>query len=213
MQAREADETVRAVLGHPPAEIAQRFQDPSFGSQPQTAREPCGAPWDLLAALHHTNQTLWKAEDAAHTAAISDEALGGLKRQIDSLNLRRNELIEEIDQVFRRMLPAAPSSGALPLHDSPGLVLDRLSIESLRAIVLRASAQRDGRASGRPDLLAIGQDIDALVERLREIIAAVVSGRRTLRKAPRVKIHRAPEEARLENPPFPLCPRVTKVEG
>lgn len=146
MHAREADATITAALGHPPEEIAQTFQDPSFGSQPQAVRVPCGAPWDLLVALYHTHQTLWKAEDAAHTAAISDEALGGLKRQIDLFNLRRNELIEEIDQVFRRMLPAASSSGALPLYDSPGLILDRLSIESLRAIVLRASAHREGPA-------------------------------------------------------------------
>ena len=54
MQAREADATITAVLGHPPEEIAQTFQDPSFGSQPQAVRVPCGAPWDLLVALHHT---------------------------------------------------------------------------------------------------------------------------------------------------------------
>ena len=196
MDELEADATIAAVLGYRPFEIARAFQDPDFASQPQPASESSRTPWDHLLALHRTNQSLWKAEDAAHTAGIADAALASLKRQIDSLNLRRNELIEAIDQIFRKRVCAGSSSSAPPLHDSPGLILDRLSIESLRARVLRANAACAGSADGRRDLLAIEQEMDALVERLREIIGAVISGRRTLRQAPRIKIHRAPNDFR-----------------
>ena len=194
MDELEADATIAAVLGYRPFEIARAFQDPDFASQPQPASESSRTPWDHLLALHRTNQSLWKAEDAAHTAGIADAALASLKRQIDSLNLRRNELIEAIDQIFRKRVCAGSSSSAPPLHDSPGLILDRLSIESLRAKVLGGSATGVGCADGRRDLRAIEQEMDALVERLREIIGAVISGRRTLRQAPRVKIHRAPND-------------------
>jgi hypothetical protein len=195
MDSLEIDATITAVLGHPAAELARAFQDPGFGSQPQPAGGPPPAAWADLVALHRTNRSLWKVEDAAHADGISDEALGALKRQIDVLNLRRNQLIEAIDQVFRRMLPASPISAAPQLHDSPGLILDRMSIESLRADVLRAEAKHQSRASGSPGLLAIEQDIDALVSRLREIIGAVISGRRRLRPTPRTKVHRPPNAA------------------
>jgi hypothetical protein len=198
MEEREADATIAAVLGYPPLEIARAFQDPDFASQPLAASESSGAPWAYLVALYQTNQSLWKAEDAAHAAGIADETLASLKRQIDSLNLRRNELIEAIDQIFRKMLCAGSNSSAPPLHDSPGLILDRLSIESLRAMVLRENAKYAGSANGSRDLLAIEQEMDALVERLREIITAVISGRRTLRQTPRVKIHRAPNDFRVK---------------
>jgi hypothetical protein len=135
MEEREADATIAAVLGYPPLEIARAFQDPDFASKPQPPSEPSGAPWAHLVALYQTNQSLWKAEDAAHATGIADETLANLKRQIDSLNLRRNELIEAIDQIFRK---------------------------------------------------------------LREIITAVISGRRTLRQTPRAKIHRAPNDFRAK---------------
>ena len=196
MDELEADAAIAAALGYRPFEIVHAFQDPDFAWQPQPASESSGAPWAHVVALYRTNHCLWKAEDAAHTVGIADEALASLKRQIDSLNLRRNELIEAIDQIFRKRVCAGSSSSAPPLHDSPGLILDRLSIESLRARVLRANAACAGSADGRRDLLAIEQEMDALVERLREIIGAVISGRRTLRQAPRVKIHRAPNDFR-----------------
>ena len=190
MDELEADATIAAVLGYRPFEIVRAFQDPDFAWQPQPASGSSGTPWAHLVALYRTNQSLWKAEDAAHTAGIADEALASLKRQIDSLNLRRNELIEGIDQIFRMRVCGGSSSSAPPLHDSPGLILDRLSIESLRARVLGANANGAGSTDGERDLRAIEQEMDALIERLREIIGAVISGRRTLRQAPRVKIHR-----------------------
>jgi len=198
MDELEADAAIAAALGYRPFEIVHAFQDPDFAWQPQPASESSGAPWAHVVALYRTNHCLWKAEDAAHTVGIADEALASLKRQIDSLNLRRNELIEAIDQIFRKMLCAGSNSSAPPLHDSPGLILDRLSIESLRAMVLRENAKYAGSANGSRDLLAIEQEMDALVERLREIITAVISGRRTLRQTPRVKIHRAPNDFRVK---------------
>jgi len=194
MDELEADATIAVVLGYRPFEIARAFQDPDFASQPQPANGSSGAPWAHVVDLYQTNHCLWKAEDSAHTVGIADEALARLKRQIDSLNLRRNELIEAIDQIFRKRVCAGSSSSAPSLHDSPGLILDRLSIESLRAKVLRANAMCADSTDGERDLRAIEQDMDALVARLREIITAVISGRRTLRQTPRVKIHSAPND-------------------
>jgi hypothetical protein len=195
MEELEADAAIAAVLGHRPSEIVRAFQDPAFASQPPPSGGAPGAAWDQVVALCQTNHCLWKSEDEAHSAGIGDAALARLKRQIDSLNQQRNELIEAIDQKFRERLRAASNYGAPPLHDSPGLILDRLSIETLRAKVLFENAAGAGGADRERGLQAIEQEIGALVERLREIMAALISGRRALRQAPRVKIHRTSHQS------------------
>ena len=89
MQAREADATITAVLGHPPEEIAQTFQDPSFGSQPQAVRVPCGAPWDLLVALHHT-----KPEKGDEKGDILFLCLGFEQACPDALTIPRKKVLK-----------------------------------------------------------------------------------------------------------------------
>ena len=82
---------------------------------------------------HLTNFELWHAEDSARTPGASDRDLARIKRFIDSTNQRRNDLAEQCDLLLLGLLaPQNLPSPAAELHsESPGLMIDRLSILSL----------------------------------------------------------------------------------
>jgi hypothetical protein len=90
---------------------------------------------DLAVELQRVNQELWRLEDAAR-AAQQDETLGRLKRAVDWHNLRRADLVTNIDRlVFEAVSASVP--GTPPLSCSVGATLDRLTVALLRARVLR----------------------------------------------------------------------------
>lgn len=88
----------------------------------------------VVAEQHLANFELWHAEDAARSPGATDQDIARVKRLIDSVNQRRNDLTEQCDRLLldflnRRNLPA---DGAELHSESPGLILDRLSILSLK---------------------------------------------------------------------------------
>jgi hypothetical protein len=97
-----------------------------------------------LAEQHLANFELWHAEDAARTPQASDHDLAVIKRFIDRANQRRNDLTEQCDvllleSLHQRNLPDADAE----LHsETPGLILDRLSILSLKLFHTREEMDR-----------------------------------------------------------------------
>src|ERR1700744_5824684 len=59
---------------------------------------------DLVLEQHRANFDLWHEEDKARDLAATPEKIVGIKRAIDRLNQRRNDLMERID---RRLLEGA----------------------------------------------------------------------------------------------------------
>ena len=97
--------------------------------------QPPADEWTSLVARQHlANFELWHTEDAARTPGASDTDLARVKRRIDETNQRRNDLSEEIDGMLLASLAEErlPKATA-PLHsESPGLMIDRLSILALK---------------------------------------------------------------------------------
>lgn len=86
----------------------------------------------LLRDLYASNSLQWKAENESR--ADGADAVR-LKRRIDELNSRRHSLIEQIDRVFAIAFPSKPH--LVPLLDTLGACLDRLTVAALRVSAAR----------------------------------------------------------------------------
>lgn len=60
----------------------------------------------LIAQLSQTNIELWHEEDKARLT--DDQVVAAAKRNVDKLNQRRNDLIEQIDAQVRQIIADAP---------------------------------------------------------------------------------------------------------
>jgi len=97
-----------------------------------------------IEALHLANFELWHQEDKARGVNAGDAAIAVAKRTIDSINQRRNDQIERCDELLLVYLSAQklPNSQAELHSEPPGLILDRLSIMSLKTFHTREEAER-----------------------------------------------------------------------
>jgi hypothetical protein len=122
---------------------------PLSSSQIITLPDRCTAAWHhdvpavpasltdferMVAEQHLANFELWHAEDDARTPEASDHHLARIKRFIDHANQRRNDLSEQCDVFLLNFLSLQdlPAPDAELHSESPGLILDRLSILSLK---------------------------------------------------------------------------------
>src|ERR1700748_2596041 len=94
----------------------------------------------LAMAQHRANFELWHEEDNARVPEAPDAEIARVKRAIDVLNQRRNDLVEKMDMWLIERLD---QDTAAPLHsETPGLMIDRLSILALKIYHTREEAHR-----------------------------------------------------------------------
>jgi len=118
------------------------------------APDEASDPW--LAAVvrqHRANFDLWHIEDEARAPGATDAQLADVKRRVDSTNQRRNDLAEELDRTLLAWLEARglPNPDAPLNSESPGLIIDRLSILALKIYHTREEAGRTGAPEGHAD--------------------------------------------------------------
>jgi Protein of unknown function (DUF4254) len=152
-----------------------------------------------LADQHLANFELWHAEDAARTPQASDRDIARTKRFIDGANQRRNDLTEQCDVLLleflsRQNLPAP----AAELHsESPGLILDRLSILSLKLFHTREEIDRPeappGHAGRNVERLRIlTEQRDDLAAALDRLWQQVLDGRQSFKLYRQLKMYNDP---------------------
>jgi hypothetical protein len=96
---------------------------------------------ELALAHHRANFDLWHEEDKVREPGATDASIASLKRSIDALNQKRNDLVEAIDRTL--LVAAGAQNPAAPLHsESPGLILDRLSVLALKLYHTAEEAHR-----------------------------------------------------------------------
>jgi len=103
-----------------------------------------------VARQHRANFDLWHIEDEARAPGASDAAVADVKRRIDRSNQLRNDLAEELDQALMEWLSARglPNPEGSLHSESPGLMIDRLSIQALKIYHTREESERAGAPEG-----------------------------------------------------------------
>ncbi len=103
-----------------------------------------------VACQHRANFDLWHIEDEARAPGASDADLAKVKRNIDRTNQLRNDLAEELDCILLRWLePQQLPKANAPLNsESPGLMIDRLSILALKIYHTRQEIERTDAKPG-----------------------------------------------------------------
>ncbi len=164
-------------------------------------REPEG--WArLVEHLQLVNTFQWHEEDRSRAHGAGDTVLAGVKRSIDDSNRRRVQAVDRLDAVihagFSELGVIDPDA---PLNsESPGSIIDRLSVLSLKAwhaaeAVVEAApnerrAMQDRLAMLREQQRDLGGCLDSLLAGIRE-------GRVGLKLYRQIKLYRDAETGRL----------------
>ena len=100
----------------------------------------------LVSTQHQVNFELWHQEDLARDPDVSDSKIAEVKRAIDVLNQRRNDLIEQLDQFLVNVLSRenVNTTDQTELNsETPGSMIDRLSINALKIYHMNEEIQRE----------------------------------------------------------------------
>ena len=112
-------------------------------------------PWrKAIARQHRANYDLWHIEDEARTPDATAATIADVKRRIDRTNQLRNDLAEELDRELLAWLEARglPKADAPLNSESPGLMIDRLSILALKIYHTREEVERQNAPASHAEL-------------------------------------------------------------
>jgi hypothetical protein len=150
----------------------------------------------LAMAQHRANFELWHEEDKARVPEATDTEIAEVKRAIDVLNQSRNDLVEKMD-VW--LLERLEQSSTAPLHsETPGLIVDRLSILALKIYHTREESVRESATEGHrlrnvERLARLKEQRGDLAECLDVLWAEVLEGTRRFKLYRQMKMYNDPE--------------------
>jgi hypothetical protein len=149
--------------------------------------------------LAYRNYLLWHEEDKARRTDVEDSAIAVVKRAIDKLNQQRNDLIEKLDEAILAELTAiAPEQAADRINsETPGSIVDRISIMSLKVYHMDEDSRRDDidddhrqRSLHRLSVLRL-QRYDLYVA-LEQLLIDYLAGRKRMKLYKQFKMYNDP---------------------
>lgn len=157
--------------------------------------------FQLVYEQHKRNILLWHEEDKARDPRTTDTVIAKVKRRIDRYNQERNDLIESIDESLQTILQA---HGVTPLDEAPwnsetpGSIIDRLSILSLKRFHMGVQAQReDASAAHRENAKrkegVLRQQREDLLVALVQLLRTLSTGERQLKLYKQYKMYNDPD--------------------
>lgn len=178
--------------------LITRMQDENTAAWHEAERSAAEADGLLAIAMaqHRANFDLWHEEDKARDPQATNADIAGVKRAIDKLNQRRNDLVERMDTW---LLDALDQNERAPLHsETPGLMIDRLSILALKIFHTREEAHRETATEAHrqrnAERLALLEEQRAdLAACLDSLWADVLDGKRRFKLYRQMKMYNDPE--------------------
>ena len=150
----------------------------------------------LVERQHRANFDLWHQEDDARDPAATPEQITSVKHAIDHLNQQRNDLAETIDNLLLQL--AGQQNHGAPLHsETPGMMIDRMSILSLKVFHTRLEAcRREATDAHRVESAARLHTLEAqrteLTACLGELWSEVAQGTRRFKLYRQMKMYNDP---------------------
>lgn len=135
---------LREAIAHQIRSVTDwHFGDPVYEGEPG---ELTGIPGfrELVGRQHWTNFQLWHVEDRARLKDVDAKVIARCKYTIDTLNQKRNDLIERVDACLNGILaPLLPPDGAERYNtETVGAALDRMSIQALKMYHMKEQCAR-----------------------------------------------------------------------
>lgn len=152
----------------------------------------------LVEENHSFNYQLWQAEDKARRDDKGYEFVYRAKRHIDHYNQQRNNRMEAMDEwLFRELNPASPAECAVH-SETPGMMIDRLSILALKAYHMALQTQRADvdeahRTNCQSKLMVIEEQRKQLKECLERLFDAIKNKEQTFRVYHQFKMYNDPK--------------------
>ncbi|RXH56758.1 DUF4254 domain-containing protein [Granulicella sibirica] len=155
-----------------------------------------GSVIELILKQHRANFDLWHKEDEARDPNAADAEIAEVKRAIDALNQRRNDLTESIDHLLCTSL-AQPAQATLH-SETPGMMLDRLSILGLKVYHTREETTRETatekhREKNRARLALLTEQRDDLAMCLDMLMLQIGRGERRFKVYRQMKMYNDPD--------------------
>ncbi|MDP3562303.1 MAG: DUF4254 domain-containing protein [Legionellaceae bacterium] len=146
---------------------------------------------------HAFNFQLWHAEDRARREDMGHTFVYHAKREIDQHNQQRNNRMENMDEwLFKTLKPTTSTN--CPVHsETPGMMIDRLSILALKLYHMKEQSTRENvqevhRQTCLQKSFTLMKQQNHLAQCLEELINAVKNQTRTFRVYHQFKMYNDP---------------------
>ena len=151
----------------------------------------------LVSRQHYVNFELWHQEDMARDPEASDSKMAAVKRAIDVLNQLRNDMIEQMDQYLLDELQNKNikyTSEAEMNRETPGSIIDRLSINALKIYHMDEEIQRldvtdEHRKKCSGKLSVLQDQRNDLKKSLEKLLADLSFGKKRLKVYQQMKMY------------------------
>lgn len=127
---------------------------------------------NLIYEVHRSNYLLWNEEDKVRRTDLDDSMIVRIKRQVDQLNQKRNDLIERVDEWLLEHHYNHLIHHDLPIRtETPGSALDRLSVLSLK--IYHMTKQTERTDVGNEHIEACRERLSILLTQWRDLEGAL----------------------------------------
>lgn len=156
-------------------------------------------PFTFIEENNKWNFLLWHEEDIARIKDIEESRIVEAKRNIDKYNQSRNNAMEKIDEWVLTSLTSSTDKIKLPMHsETPGMMIDRLSIMALRRFhmfeeTIRPDAAVEHKNTCTKKVEILDEQITDLANCLTELLVLLQKGQRRFKVYRQLKMYNDPK--------------------